>query len=664
MERDEDDDGWETMPKGRGRAYRIAHQQETRDRDQGAFLKARTRPQPRGRRGTGYRQAGGPAYYQPREDGYGSSAAEDWSAGGHGGRGWNRGGRGRSTGGYGGRGQGRGGSGRGRGGGDSSTRGYGGRGKGRYGSTHDLRELIGGQDQGTKQASLWPAARKNPKANIQAAAPGGSASPQDPVWAAVKALQSTMADVAKHLGIRMTEAAPATSLQETVDQGRQQPDQDQQTGRKKDTRTGQENSSSNPDFAKVCKATYRYVQTSHHTGNWDNLPLGISAALRRVTESIRPPMPTDELKNELAALAIDFGQKICQSIRTHLSTAKTRTEQELMSLDGSDARKIREVVEKQLDQRLGKKLTRERKDKLCTEAFNILGAARNTTSGADRPVQTPTGNPQAGPTTTAVKPLFSCVVAGSTDTGRDAVANDSPISPSPPAREKTVEDLPISSSPAKKMTVAAPGRKKETARRGNSQTDRGGARAQPLVKHRYQTVNRSHYKDDTDGGVFKVEDHCRVLVIGDSQVKNLILPVAFQVENFRGAHYPWITDVVPKLELPDSVEHIVLAVGFNDRDASLERIIEPTFKTCLDTLRRTTRKIHFLAIDTPEGFTAAEEYRLDSINQLALDHVGEEYYIPGHEYTVTVEKDGIHYDEETLDRISKRIRIHFSSFLN
>ena len=340
----------------------------------------------------------------------------------------------------------------------------------------------------------------------------------------------------------MTEAAPATSLQGqgTVDQGRQQPDQDQKTGRKKDTRTGQENSSSNADFAKVCKATYRYVQTSHHTGNWDNLPLGSSAALRRVTESIRPPMPTDELKNELAALAIDFGQKICQSIRTHLSTAKTRMlEQELMSLDGSDARKNREVVEKQLYQRLGKKLTRERKDKLCTEAFNMLGAARNTTSGADRPVQTPTSNPQEGiSATTAAKPLFSRGVTGSADTGRDAVANDSPISPSPPARETTVEDLPISTSPAKKRTVATPGRKKETARRGNSQTDRGGARAQPLVKHRYQTVNRSHFKDDEDGVVFRVEDNCKVLVIGDSQFKNQIQAIAFKVENYLGAHYP------------------------------------------------------------------------------------------------------------------------------
>ena len=72
-------------------------------------------------------------------------------------------------------------------------------------------------DQGTKQAFLGPAARKNPKANIQAAAPGGSASPQDPVRYGSEG--TVIYDGRCGQAPRDqddSEAAPATSLQETA----------------------------------------------------------------------------------------------------------------------------------------------------------------------------------------------------------------------------------------------------------------------------------------------------------------------------------------------------------------------------------------------------------------------------------------------------------------
>ena len=105
-----------------------------------------------------------------------------------------------------------------------------------------------------------------------------------------------------------------------------------------------------------------------------------------------------------------------------------------------------------------------------------VGAARNTTSGADRPVQKtplPVILKQVSTTTPAVKPLFSCVVAGSTDTGRDAVGKRFAGS-AQALRPRQGEDGGRSADQlvalAKKMTVAAPGRKKEGRRTdgGNS----------------------------------------------------------------------------------------------------------------------------------------------------------------------------------------------------
>ena len=186
---------------------------------------------------------------------------------------------------------------------------------------------------------------------------------------------------------------------------------------------------------------------------------------------------------------------------------------------------------------------------------------------------------------------------------------------------------------------------------------------QPAPRRVYKTVNPTHTKQDKDGGVFEIKDDCPVLVIGDSQVKNLILNPRFQVESFSGGRYPWITEVVPNLDLPDSLDHIVLAVGINDRDANFSQVTGPTLRTCLDSLRTTRRKIHFLGIDLPQNFTREQEDQVKRINRLAAELVGEDFYIKPDEYFATVEDDGLHYDEDTLKDISNRMKHHFD-FLN
>jgi hypothetical protein len=298
------------MAGGRGRASRIARQQAQTTRGQGASLEARTRQQPRGRHGALDRQAGGPAYHQPRGRG--------WNQGGRGGRGQSRGGYGEGSGGHGGRGWSRG----GRGGRDQSRGGYGGRGQsrdGRGGSRGGYRgrgqdrggrgQSRGGRGQGREDQRdpRLMAAWKTPTGGVQAASAGTPAGPQDPIWAAVKALQSTIESMAQQLGLPVAGRLAATGAERPAAQTRAQdkgpaPTSREQTGpgtrRDQAGRATGENNvqpSSNADFAKVCKAAYRYVQLSHHEGNWLALPQGIAVGLHRVTDSIRPPMPSEEL---------------------------------------------------------------------------------------------------------------------------------------------------------------------------------------------------------------------------------------------------------------------------------------------------------------------------------------------------------------------------------
>jgi hypothetical protein len=173
-------------------------------------------------------------------------------------------------------------------------------------------------------------------------------------------------------------------------------------------------------------------------------------------------------------------------------------------------------------------------------------------------------------------------------------------------------------------------------------------------------INRTHSKTDADNLHFDVEKGVRVLIIGDSEVQNLSnLPNAFQIESFRGARFPWLTDVVKELELPDSVEHIILSAGINHRDQDFRKVVVPQFDTCVDALLQTGRKIHFLGVDVPISFTEEQDSVMTELNLRA--HRKLKHYIPPEVDRVRTIADGLHYNEGTLSNITDRILSHFEN---
>jgi hypothetical protein len=420
--------------------------------------------------------------------------------------------------------------------------------------------------------------------------------------------------------------------------------------------------SANLDFAKVCKESFRYTQVSHHFGNWKSLPKGIAASLNRFVGMIRPPSPSEELANELAALAVDFGQKICRSVQDHLKRVKTKTEQTLITLDGTDKLEARAIVERQLTRKLGKKLPTEHRTSLLTEAFDMVGLSKST-SGANRPVQISQNGNQPGPSKNASKMSFSTVVSDAVTPRTKRARADADNSSDRITKQRQLSASAtgsVENSPMEEHNDAFTARKgKGTARRGQKQLF-----CNPVGSQRSITTNRTHSRTDVDSTHFDVQDGCRVLILGDSQAKNLTgLPSYFQVESFRGARYPWITDVAKDLDLPDSVEHIVLATGINDRDSDYDRVVVPTFNTCYDALKQTGRKIHFLGIDIPTSFSEEQEGAIYDINMLAATRVQKSGYIKETDGRVSTTRDDLHYDSDTLETICDKITSHFS-FLN
>ena len=140
--------------------------------------------------------------------------------------------------------------------------------------------------------------------------------------------------------------------------------------------------SSNPDFGKLCKSLFRLVQLKHHQGNWKTLPKGISRGLQRVVKNITPPMPDPELSDKLVALSLEFGDKVSKAVYDHIgdSLNKVRTDQGF--LDNSDAQQVREVVDRQLRVKLGRRLTDARRNELLDEAIVTVHLPRLSGRGS------------------------------------------------------------------------------------------------------------------------------------------------------------------------------------------------------------------------------------------------------------------------------------------
>jgi hypothetical protein len=51
-----------------------------------------------------------------------------------------------------------------------------------------------------------------------------------------------------------------------------------------------------------------------------------------------------------------------------------------------------------------------------------------------------------------------------------------------------------------------------------------------------------------------------------------------------------------------AIGEVLLRVVRDDRDSDVSKTVRPTFVTCMEALRKTRRKIHFLGIDVPRSF--------------------------------------------------------------
>lgn len=415
--------------------------------------------------------------------------------------------------------------------------------------------------------------------------------------------------------------------------------------------------STNPDFPNLCKSMFRFVQLEHHLGNWKALPKGIDKALQKVITNIKPPMPSEGLSDRLLALTLDFKDSLTRAVHDHISDQLCKVKIESETLDNSDAFRARDIVEQQLKRKLGKKLSDNRRDELLTEALKVIKMPRPGLSAMDPvpPVVTLAGG--TGILNHPVSTVEVVLESGHQNPARmlsyaDVMSPELAATPSN-SKKRRVTSPACEQQSLQEMEITVIASDDEEVDRPVSSSQKPG----PLSS---KFVNMVHRKHDVDKFTINFKTDCRVLVLGDSELKNLKgLPIDFQVESFSGARFPWLTEVVRRNSLPSSVTDVVLAAGINDRESSFNERTLPELKECLDELRKTGRKLHFLAVNIPKDFSSRLVNNLEDLNDYvrAAEDVGVIENLPYS--SVRTLRDGLHYDDMTLDLITDKVKEHF-----
>ena len=134
--------------------------------------------------------------------------------------------------------------------------------------------------------------------------------------------------------------------------------------------------SNNDDFAAVVKDMYRMVQLDHHAENWTQLPKSLSERLHKFAADIKPPMVDEELSAVITDATQAYSARICDAVRQHIATKRAETESVAATRNASDLDRAKEITERQLTRRLGRRLDESKRQQLLDQAAKTIGARR------------------------------------------------------------------------------------------------------------------------------------------------------------------------------------------------------------------------------------------------------------------------------------------------
>jgi len=134
--------------------------------------------------------------------------------------------------------------------------------------------------------------------------------------------------------------------------------------------------SNNDDFTSVIKDMYRMVQLDHHADNWKELPKSLAERLARFADDIRPPMPDEEFRRRITSITSMCGTRICETVKQHIADKRSQIASVAATKDDTDISRAKEIVDRHLSRRLGRRLDDSRRRRLLDQAASVVGSRR------------------------------------------------------------------------------------------------------------------------------------------------------------------------------------------------------------------------------------------------------------------------------------------------
>jgi hypothetical protein len=396
------------------------------------------------------------------------------------------------------------------------------------------------------------------------------------------------------------------------------------------------------------------VQLQHHQDNWKSLPKALEQRLRRLAADIKPPMADDDLRSEILAATIRFGEQLGQIVRTHLQKKRGETESTAASLNSADLDRAKEVASKYVSNRLGRRMPETRRVELVDAAAKKIGGRRRLHLVTEPDgFQTLVRDPPTSPKT------FSSVVAAGPSRKRPLLpsptSTDSPskrgnrfsilaeVHAVAEAEQSILIDLEPDDDPTPVVVPTPPS-------------------SPPHERGRRHLVADGKKKND-----WKLEllPSTKTIVIGDSNlrlVEEKDVPDDWQVYCFPGARFHHVAQLLETATLRD--KNVVVQVGINHRDEQVERYKDNAELVYERIVGKGAHPV-FVGISIPTTITGVPQLHLGELNYVMLSVYGKTNYVsslpPGEAQVSMNDSFGIHYTAPTVARILNKIKSHLNN---
>jgi hypothetical protein len=401
--------------------------------------------------------------------------------------------------------------------------------------------------------------------------------------------------------------------------------------------------SCNDDFVGISKVLYKMVQLGHHESNWMTLPNSIGERLKRLTDDINPPMSDSTFKNELDIITQQYGEEIRRLVSDHIVTKKAETAIQAGTLNPIDVGRAKDVANKYLITRLGKRLTEQRRAELMNSATALIGKLHRPKIQLKVPAPLKSrGTPKNGGTKRTAQQALSAECENRFSVLEHETINVDTL------EENVDDDVEPDTSPLCRPPV----NKRILFELNNVKNTESKVHLHQGNKRAWRVLPES-------------PDTC-VLVVGDSNLRHVRnIPPYWQVEALPGADLCDLMDGLTALAGNEKQFTVVLQAGINHRDKH-DAEDETDIKKMLSAVRGNAAidEIFFNGVSIPQEIPESDAQRLVALNNFMKLQVGNAYYIePIDRLEVQVsptDRYKIHYDQDTVDRISQNMHRHLS----